>query len=94
MATQNQVDTYISNIKSLLSLYGDKVSTMNQQGNKPDFPKEIKFMLLQIYVEIASNYLIQWDSTTDDNFMTVSEFENIIEHINAICNSEYWLDLE
>jgi len=93
MATQNQVNTYISNIKSLLSFYGNKVATMNQQGNEPGFPKELKFMLLQAYVEIAENYLSEWDSTTDDNYMTVAEFEEILDHINAICNSEYWLDL-
>lgn len=93
-ATQTDVDTYLTNIKSYLSYYGDRLATMHQQGIKPDFSKEIKFMLLQAYVEIANGYLAQWDSTTDDNYMTVAEFEDVMDHINAICNSEYWLVLE
>jgi hypothetical protein len=93
-ATQTQVDDYVGYIREELSRYGSKLATMQQQGNQPSFPKEIKFMLLQAFVEIAEVYLDQWDSTTDDNFFTISEFEGIMEHINAICNSHHWLELE
>ena len=91
--TQSEVNTYLGYIRQELSIYGDKLATMNQHGNKPDFSKEIKFMLLQAYWEIAENYLLEWDSTTDDNYMTVAEFEEVMNHINAICNSAYWLEL-
>lgn len=93
MATQVQVNNYIGYIRQALGNYGDRLATMNQQGNKPDFPKEIKFMLLQAYVDIAERYLEEWDSSIDDNFFTISEFEEIQQHINSICNSTYWLDL-
>ena len=91
--TQGEVNSYLGYIRQELSLYGDKLATMNQHGNKPDFSKEVKFMLLQAYVDIADRYLEQWDSTTDDNFMTAGEFEYIMIHINSICNSFHWLEL-
>lgn len=93
MATQTQVNNYLGYIRQELGLYGDKLATMHQQGNKPDYPKDIKFMLLQTYEDIAELYLEQWDSTTDDNLMTVAEFEVVQNHINKICNSFHWLDL-
>lgn len=93
MATQSDVNNYLAYIRQELSDYGDKLANMHQLGNKPKFPKEIKFMLLAAYVDIAERYLEEWDSTTDDNFFTVSEFEDIMLHINAICNSFHWLDL-
>lgn len=94
MATQSQVNDYVGYIREELSKYGRKLATMHQHGSKPSFAKELKFMLLQAYVEIAESYLDQWNSTTDDNFFTISEFETIMEHINSICNSHHWLELE
>ncbi len=93
MATQTQVNNYLGYIRQEIAFYGNKMAITHQQGNKPDFPKEIKFMLLQAYIDIADLYLEFWDSSTDDNFMTVLEFERIMIHINAICNSFHWLDL-
>lgn len=93
-ATQTDVNNYINYIRQELSRYGSQLATWQQQGNKPDYSKQIKFMLLQNYVEIAEYWLEQWDSTTDDNFFTVTEFEDIMQHINAICNSFLWLELE
>jgi len=51
-------------------------------------------MLLHCYIDVAEHYLEQWDSITDANFFTISEFENIMRHINTICNSFLWLELE
>lgn len=92
-ATQSDVNNYISYIRYELATYGNKLATMHQQGNKPSFSKEVKFMLLQAFVDIAETYLGEWDGS-GDNLMTVSEFEDIMKHINRICNSEYWLELE
>ncbi len=93
-ATQTDVTNYINYIRQELSRYGDKLANLHQQGNKPSFAKEVKFMLLQNYVDIAEHWLEQWDSTTDDNFFTPVEFKDIMRHINAICNSFLWLELE
>ena len=94
MATQADVNNYLGYIRQELAFYGNRLATYQQQGNKPDFAREVKLMLLSAYCDIAEHYLEQWDSTTDDNFFTVAEFEDIMQHINAICNSFLWLDLE
>ena len=91
--TQTEINTYLGYIRQEFSNYGERLASMNQQGDKPDFSKEVKFMLLQAYVDITERYLAKWDSTTDDNYFTVAEFEDIMTHINAICNTSYWLDL-
>jgi hypothetical protein len=92
MATITDVNNYIDSIRSTLSSYGYKLSKNHQIGNKPLFAKELKFMLLQAYVEIAEFYLREWDDT-DNNLFTIEEFEDIQQHINKISNSFHWLDL-
>jgi hypothetical protein len=92
MATQTDVTNYIAYIRQELSYYGDRLATMHQHGNKPSFDKEVKFMLLQAFVEIAEWYLDEWDDT-DNNMFTVAEFNDIQQHINKIANSFHWLDL-
>lgn len=92
-ATADQITNYRGYIREELSRYGRKLATMHQHGAKPSFTKEIKFMLLQAYVEIAEWYLDQYGSSTDDNFFTTTEFEDIMVHINSICNSDHWLEL-
>lgn len=93
-ATQTDVDNYRSYIRQEFSRYGNQLANWHQQGNKPDFAYEIKFALLKAYVEMAEIWLDSWDSLTDENFCTVAEFEEIMKHINAICNSFLWLELE
>jgi hypothetical protein len=94
MATQTEVNNYLGYIRQELSIYGNRLATMTQQGNKPDFAKNLNFVLLQAFVDIADRYLEYWDSTTDTNFMTVAQFEEVMNHINRIAESFHWLDLE
>jgi len=93
MTTQTQVNTYLGYIFQEFSRYGDKLATMHQTGNKPSFDKEVKLALLSAYITIADIYLEQWDDPYDNNLMTVAEFEDVMRHINRICNSHWWLDL-
>jgi hypothetical protein len=94
MATQSEVNSYLGYIRQELSIYGNRLANMTQQGNKPDFAKHLNFTLLQAFVDIADRYLEYWDSTTDTNFMTVVQFEEVMNHINRIAKSFHWLDLE
>jgi hypothetical protein len=92
--TQTDVNNYLGFIRQELGIYGSKLATMHQQtGKRAGFPKELKLMLLSAYVYIADHYLDKWDDSEDDNFFTVEEFEDIMRHINEICNSFHWLEL-
>jgi len=91
--TATQVSNYKALITVELSYFGSRVAITHQQGNKPSFDREIKFMLLQTFVEIAVWYLDEWADSTN-NGMTIAEFNDIQQHINAIANSFHWLEIE
>ena len=92
MATQEQVDDYLTLLRQELVFIGQKLATRKQQGTKPTYHKEIKFMLLQAFEEIAEKYLDEYDDT-DNNMFDLDAFNDIQQHINRIGNSFHWIDL-
>ena len=89
--TEQQKNDYINFIRQELATYGNRMASKHQHGRKPSFDKEVKFMLLAAFVEIAETYLDEWDDT-DNNMFTIAEFEDIQQHINRIANSFHWLE--
>ena len=85
-------NAYVNSLRQELSYYGNKLATRTQQGHKPTVQKQVKFMLLQAFIEIAERYLDEYDDLKDE-FMTVSEFNDIQQHINRIGNSFHWIDV-
>lgn len=92
MATQNEVDAYITLGRQELVYYGDRLASRSQQGHKPVVQKQIKFMLLQAFNEIAEKYLDEYDDT-ENNMFDLDAFNDIQQHINRIGNSFHWIDL-
>jgi len=91
--SSNDVSTYIGYINQELATYGRRLATKHQIGDKPSFDKEVKFMLLEAFTTIATWYLDEY-SDTDNNALTVDEFNDIQQHINKIANSFHWLEME
>lgn len=89
----SEYSTYLTAIKGELSEYGSRLAEMYQLGHKPSADKEVKFMLLSAFVEIAEWYLGEYDDP-DNNAFTIAEFNNIQDHINKICNSEHFILIE
>jgi len=92
MATQSEVDAFIISLRQELVYYGDRLATRSQQGTKPLVYKQIKFMLLQAYEEIAEKYLDEWEDT-ENNMFDLDGFNDILQHINRLGNSFLWIDL-
>ena len=92
MATQNEVNTYLTTLRQELVYFGDRLATRTQQGTKPVTQKQIKFMLLQAFEEIAEKYLDEYDDV-DNNMFDLDAFNDIQQHINRIGNSFHWIDL-
>jgi len=105
MATQQEVDDNINLCRQELAYYGNRVALRSQRGVKPTVHKQILFMLLQAYNQIAEAYkdehlgyawVSPWgggDEYGDGNFGDVDWFNDIQQHVNRIGNSFHWLDL-
>ena len=91
--TAQQVLDYNSYVTQELAYYGNRLATKHQIGDKPSFDKEVKFMLIQAFADIAGWYLTEYDDI-DNNAMTVAEFNDIQQHINKIANSFHWIVIE
>jgi len=85
-------NAYVNSLRQELSYYGNRLATRTQHGHMPTVQKQIKFMLLEAFTEIAERYLSEYDDLQDD-FMTITEFNDIQQHINRIGNSFHWIDV-
>jgi len=88
----SDVTTYLTSIKEELSNYGDKMAVRTQLGHMPTVQKRIKFMLLEAFVDIAEDYLDEWNDY-ENNMFTLAEFDDIQQHINRIAKSFHYIDV-
>ena len=72
--------------------YGAKLARFQKLGRKELECYKFKFRLLNHFVRVLVDYLDS-DDYENVNFFTVSEINDIIQHINNITGSNRWLDL-
>ena len=96
-ATSAEIDIYISDIRSAIADFGEAVSIKQRIGNTDIYCDRIKLMLLSGYLDCISDYFLQ-DVPADplnrynvNNFFTVAEIRDIMQHINLICKTNYIL---
>lgn len=95
-ATQNQIDTYITNVRSAVADYGEKLSIKQQMGHTDIYCYRVKLMLLSGYLDCVYDYFLQYPYDVDPdstNFFTKSEIRDIIQHINNICGTFYIIEV-
>lgn len=96
-ATQTQINNYIASIRYAHSLFVNKLATKERLGHKDVFCCRIKMVLLSYYVRMLEDYFAQHeaggDTYEDYNFFTTEEAADIMQHINAICDTFYTLDI-
>jgi hypothetical protein len=90
--TQSDINDFVTIWRQELTYYGDRLAHRSQWGHETLYWKEIKLMLLEAFTDIMEKYLVEWDDP-DNNMFTLSEFDDIQQHANRICNSHHWLDL-
>lgn len=97
-ATQSQIDSYIASIRYVHSKFANKLATRERLGHTDVYCDRIKLVLLGYYVRMLEDYFSQHDDSGDSyeeyNFFTVAEATDIMQHINEICDSNYFLDIE
>lgn len=89
-ATQDQINTYLYNIRSAYVDYGNKLANAQRLGRTDLFYYKLKFRILQYLVRAMIDY---FDSSDYENinFFTVAQATDIMQHINNICGTNYWL---
>jgi len=96
-ATQTQIDTYITDVRSGVVDYGRALAIQQQLGNTDICCGKVKLMLLSGYLDCIYDYFLQYPDDVDPditNFFTTSEIRDVMQHINNICNTNYIIDLD
>lgn len=84
---------YLASINHVLSTYTDKYVQRGMLGSYKERNWEtIKFLYASAIVEILTQYF-GTTITGDDNFMTASEAEGLMQHFCDITRSYYFLKL-
>ena len=89
-ATQAEIDSYITNIRSAVADYGEWLSIKQQIGKTDIFCDRLKLMLLSAYLDCISDYFLD-DDYENNNFFTTAEIRDVMQHINNICKTNYIL---
>jgi len=58
-ATQTEIDTYITDIRSAVADYGKALAIQQEIGNHNTFCGRIKLMLLSGYLDCVYDYFLQ-----------------------------------
>ena len=95
-ATQLQIDTYITDIRSAIADYGNTLAIKQKLGHTDTYCYRIKLMLLSGYLDCLSDYFLQYPEDTDPdttNFFTKEEIRDVMQHVNNITGSFYIIEL-
>jgi hypothetical protein len=102
MATQLQIDTYITDIRSAVADYGKALAVQQEIGNHDTNCGRLKLILLSAYLDCLYDYFLQYGNRIDEgesdpsdcNFFTTTEIRDIMQHMNNILGTFYIIDLE
>jgi hypothetical protein len=93
MPTQNEINEYkyaiAVNYAKFVNTYTNDVKRSGRNQLKY---RELKFILVQAYLDIMFDYLDRALDADDTNFFDVEEINDIMQHINNILSINYWLD--
>ena len=96
-ALQVDIDSYIASIRYAHSEYVNKVAKKVKLSGKYCHCSHIRSTLLAYYVRMLEDYFNQHtdggETYEDYNFFTTTEATDIMQHINAICETNYFLDI-
>lgn len=89
-ATEAEVNQYITDIRTAVADYGEKVSKKQRFGKQDIYCEKVKLMLVSGYLDCICDYFLETDYTTN-NFFTTAEIRDVMQHLNNICGTNYIL---
>ena len=96
-ALQVDIDSYIASVRYAHSEFVNKQAGRRMLGDKVTFCRDLRCTLLAYYIRMIEDYFDQHDDAGDSyedyNFFTTAEATDIMQHVNAICETNYFLDI-
>lgn len=95
-ATQADIDTYITDVRTAVADYGKALAVKQQLGHTDIYCDRVKLMLLSGYLDCIYDYFLQYPDDVDPdvtNFFTKEEMRDIMQHVNNICGTFYIIQL-
>lgn len=92
MITIDDINEYVYCIRTKFVEYGDKLSNAFKLGKPVTYNDKLKFSLASYFIDIMLDYFDN-PSVTDNQFFTIDEIEDIMQHINLIFDSNCWIEL-
>ena len=92
-ATTDQINSYIASIRYAHAIFSGKISAKGKISSKVKHCEKLQLSLLGYYVRIMEDYFVKTDYE-NNNFFTVAEATDIMQHINEICKTNYFLNIE
>ena len=96
MATDDEINTYIVNVRTAVADFGDRLAIKQKMGHSDVYCDRIKLMLLSGYLDCIYDYFLQYPDDVDPdltNFFTTSEIRDVMQHINNICGTFYIIEV-
>lgn len=91
-ATQTEIDTYITDVRSAVTDFGRKLAIKQKMGHQDIYCDKVKLMILSCLLDCVYDYFLQYPDDTDPdvtNFFTTDEIRDVMQHINNITGSFY-----
>lgn len=100
MATLTEVTNYIASIRVGIANFDDKVCLKERLGHTDTFCSRQKLILLSAYLDCVVDYFTPFidaavddESYEDNNFFTLVEIRDCMQHINNLAETFYMIDL-
>ena len=96
MATQDEIDVYITDIRSAVADFGNKLAIRQKLGHQDVYCDKVKLMLLSGFLDCVYDYFLQYPDDTDPditNFFTRAEIRDVMQHMNSIMGTFYIIEV-
>lgn len=90
--TQKEFDNYRLEIYYISSQKAEKLSNDKALGKVNVENDLTNLILLNAYIDILNDYTLYYESEEDRNVLSRDEMQDIVTHINKICNTHYNVD--
>jgi len=90
--TQSEFNNYKLQIYYVSSQKAEQLADDHALGKSNLHNKEVELEILNAMIDVLNTYTLYGESETDRNYLTRDEMQDVVTHINKICNTYYNID--